>query len=181
MIAASFGTLFKLPASLLRAATTPHPFSGGTPSRRRSRSESGCGRKKFWLSIGGKKVIFDQRQRPAAGYAQTSPVVDGQRMRWEAGDAGEPTLVPRVAPSGRTKKKRAPKANAAPAARRRVYDPSKGVRRLDAKGAARAARRAGVISPRQQRKVHKGARYAHRQAAIAELQAAAAESGTAIA
>lgn len=100
--------------------------------------------------------------RPIA-YAQLSPKVDGVRMRWEYG-----RLIPRDLPSAlpiskRTEerrrvarlRKKAALENDAPRTKR---IPKGTWFRGDMKGAMRAARRAGIISARQQKRLHKQGR-----------------------
>lgn len=94
--------------------------------------------------------------RGAVKYAQLSPIVDGVRMRWQVGrlvPRGEAQALPLSKRAMERKRKQAPKAQ-----KPRGPRPNGGYQRGDMKGAMRAARRAGIISPRQQRKYHRAQR-----------------------
>lgn len=107
-------------------------------------------------------VVYCRADRYIAiPYEQLSPKIDGVRMRWEGG-----FLVPRTAPAilGRPISKRTEERRRAQRLRRKAAEgatppkrrmPKGTLVRGDLKGTMRAQRRAGVISARQQKRLHK--------------------------
>lgn len=141
----------RAPANLLNAIRASQPQSAadpGTPARRRSKAGWGNGKKRY-VHINSKDgirtIVGAGTSRPAAKFL---PNVPG--MRYEQGQ-----LIPRDAVTIQPARKKQKQAKPAKPAPQRKRHPSGGYMRNDFKGIARAARRAGVISARQQRKIHK--------------------------
>ena len=95
-------------------------------------------------------------------YAQLSPKLDGLRLRWEHGQLIPRSMASALPISKRTEERRRAqrlreKAAANEGTRKRRI-PKGTFFRGDMKGAMRAARRAGLITPRQQKRLHRQGR-----------------------
>lgn len=146
------GAFSNLPGGLLpdlrRASGPPAP---------RARQPRRYGRGK--ARDGFPRLFCKAASRYAVKYEKLAPkTVTGVRLRWEAGK-----LIPRdTKVMGVPLRKR--QAERLAAKRRKLERPKKprpangGYRRGDMQGAMRAARRAGIISARQQRRLHRNAR-----------------------
>lgn len=108
------------------------------------------------------RIAGPPKIRRPVPYAQPSPKVDGVRMRYQ-----KEKLVPRDTPAELPLRKRVEERQRAARLRlkaaqeqapRKKKIPRGTYFRGDMKGAMRAARRAGVISARQQRKLNKAGR-----------------------
>lgn len=162
LLHALLGALASIPKAVVDAtrAATVRNFDSPIPTTYRGGQGAwGSSDKRYRCMVDGKLVKTEAGgSRPAVGYQQLAPKIDGVRMRWEDGMLVPRNSRPLSLPPTERKKQRARDRSLKfkdGQVTRRVRVPAGVIRRNDLKGAKRAARRAGLISPRQQRKYHR--------------------------